>query len=111
MASVFDRIARRKAYPVELNGGTLFVCEPTLGQVKQVQKLDGEQATGLALAFCVVNEDGSPVFTQGCEEGNEQFADRVLKDASVLTPSEMTAISNAIFKLISPAKPDELTKN
>lgn len=111
MASVFDRIANRKAFPVEMNGGTIYVCEPTFKQVKQVQKLDGDQATGLALACCVVNADCSPVFTREAGETDEALAERVLEEASVLTPSEMQTINAAIFKLISPAKQDELTKN
>lgn len=111
MASVFDRIARRKAYPVEMNGGTIFVCEPTFKQVKRVQKLEGDAATGMALACCIVNEDGSEVFAQAEGEDDAAFAVRVLDEASVLTPSELKTIQEAIFRLISPANQDELTKN
>lgn len=115
MASLFDRVANRSAYPVEINGATVHVREPSydiIDRVKGMQAVDGEDLrTALTLALCVVNDDGSPAFPKVDGETDQQLAKRVAIEAKVLTPSDMRKIHDAISKLLKLAEPDELVKN
>lgn len=115
MANHFERVAKRAAYPVEINGGTLYVKEPSYDEidlVKAMTPVDGKDLrTGLTLALCVVNEDGSQAYSRQDGETDEQLASRVLADAKILGPSAIRKISDAIERLLKPAEPDELIKN
>ena len=108
---MFQKITKRKAYPVEIEGETLHVCEPTIGQIERVRKLGGEQSTGLALALCVVSESGVPLFEIIDGESDEDLANRVLVEAKDVTLSAIKALSDAILKLSNPVKPDTVEKN
>lgn len=116
MASLFDRVAKRTAYPVRIGDGVIHVCEPTYALIDRVKAMkpsdNGEDLrTGLTLALCVVNEDGSQAFPANDGETDEQLAKRVSNEAKVLTPSAIRQISDAITRLLNPVNGDELTKN
>ena len=111
MSSVFQKVAKRKAYPVEIDGETMHVSEPTFGKIDRFKSLGGEKSTWLALGLCLVSENGETLFTIEPAETDEQFADRVMTDAQDVTPSVVKALSDAIMKLINPVKQEALEKN
>ena len=120
MSNIFDRIQKRKAYPITIEGETIFVTEPTLGQISRIQKIDTAHSTGLALGLCLVDFNGNRIFledvrlkddaTPECET-DEEFSRRVIEQASNCTASTIKIIVEAILKLAKPVKADPLIKN
>ena len=110
--SIFTRVEKRKAFPVEVAGQVVHIAEPTMGQIRRVKALGGENSTGLALGFCLVNSAGDRLLEQPEGESDADFAQRVLEGPiSDLTISEVTAISAAILRLSKPVSQDSLAKN
>ena len=79
MASIFDRISKRAAFPVEINGETIHVCEPTWDEIDRFKAFAGgvELGHALTLALCLVNPDGSKAFPAAEGENDEALAKRV----------------------------------
>jgi len=111
MSGIFQRFAKRKSYPVDIDGEVAYICEPTIGQIDRVQALGGAKSTGLAIGFCMVHQGGAHVFSALPDESDEAFADRVLSEANDCTVSVVRQISDAILKLIKPVDQDALAKN
>lgn len=109
--SIFSVIAKRQAYPIEINGGTIHVCEPTFSEIDRVRNLTGEQTTGLSLALCCVDANGEKLFPKQDGETDAALADRVLVEAADLTVSTVQAIMAAIQKLTKPASVEKIEKN
>jgi hypothetical protein len=112
MVNIFTRLEKRKAFPVDIDGETIHVTEPTMGQIARIQKLGTEDSTGLALGLCIVDPSGVPVFEimEGIED-DLSFSRRVMKEAESLTPSVIKRISDAILALTKPVKVESLVKN
>ena len=117
MASVFERIDTRAAFPVDINGQVIHVCEPTFGEIDRIgamapkDKNGFDGRTGLTLALCIVTADGSKAFPAAESESDESLARRVTEETKRLTPSALRAITDAIHKLIAPVDSVELAKN
>lgn len=115
MASIFDRLEKRQAFPVELRGGTIYLREPTFADLKRISTIakDSDNRAGaLAVALCVVEEDGTIAFPPADGESDADLADRVLTAVEGrLTPSDMRKIEDGIKKLTAPPDAEELAKN
>ncbi len=113
MASIFDRIAKRAAFPVTINGETIHVCEPTWDEIDRAKNFTGgaELSHALTLAICLVNSDGSKAFPAADGEDDTTLAKRVRSQAGSIQPSTIRAIEAAVAKLTTPADPGELAKN
>jgi len=108
---VFERLEKRRAFPIDVDGETLHIAEPTLNQIDRIQRMQGTMATGLALGFCLVDSGGNRLFNQGVDEHDEAFADRVLLEASDCTVSAIRVLSEGILKLVKPVSQESLVKN
>lgn len=111
MASIFDRIDKRQAFPVDGFDG-VFVCEPTFGQIDRISgAATPNEKNAMALALCVVDATGNPVFPQNAGESDADFLARAVVAAADTRPSFMKAVQAAIGKLLKTQEPDELAKN
>ena len=110
MSNIFDRIQKRKVYPVTIEGEVIHVTEPTLGQISRIQKIDTADSTGLALGLCLVDPNGDRIFLENGDT-DEAFSRRVVELAENCTASTIKIIVEAILKLAKPVKPDPLIKN
>lgn len=108
---VFQRIEKRKAFPIDVNGEVMHITEPTMNQIDRIQRLQGNQATGLALGLCLVDAGGTRLFNTEPEETDAAFADRVLLDAAECTVSAIRLLSEGILKLVKPVSQESLVKN
>ena len=113
MASIFDRISKRSAFPVTINGETIHVCEPTWDEIDRFAKFTGgvELGHALTLGICLVNPDGSKAFEPMDGEDDMAFAQRVRDAAGNIQPSTIKAIEDAIAKLTKPVDQGEIAKN
>ncbi len=115
MPSIFERIDNRAAFPVEINGGTAYVKEPTFEEMERVKSLivagKEELSSGLSFALLMVTADGALEYPPTDGESDEVLGARVGALAKKLTPSALRSIQAAIKKLTEPVDPDELAKN
>lgn len=111
MANIFERIAKRAAHPLEIDGETIYVREPTFGECERVNALTGQQRTGLTLAFCLVTRSGEREYPPQSGESDEALAVRVLSDMSAITPSTLNAIHAKLDTLTKPVDEEKLAKN
>jgi len=111
MTSVFAKLSKRRAYPVDIDGEVVHVCEPTIGQIERISKLSDSQSTGLALALCLVDEEGHRLFETNNGETDDVLAARVLEEADGVTLSVMRTLSDAIMKLTRAVPAETLEKN
>lgn len=112
MPSIFERLDNREAFPVEIKGGTIYLREPTFGELERIASVKGENLSGaLAVALCVVEQDGSLSFPPVEGEDDAALAQRVLPLLKPLRPSDMGKIENGIKQLTKPVDAEELPKN
>lgn len=111
MASIFDRLDTRKAYPIDIDGTVVHVTEPTMGQIGRIQKLDVNDATGLALGLCLVNERGDREFCELDGESDEDFSRRIMVLTANCTVTTIKKLSEAILRLTKPVEAGLLIKN
>ena len=115
MPSIFERLDNREAFPVDIKGGTVYLREPTFADIDRVRALmagdDDKDSSGLALALCLVQQDGAREFQPLPDETDQQLSARAIAATKCLTPSDMRKIQDAIKKLTEPVDQDELAKN
>lgn len=111
MSGTFDRLKKRTAFPVDIDGEIVHVTEPTMGQISRIQKVNTTDSTGLALGLCVVDSNGVREYTEAEGETDEEFSQRVMELASNCTVSTIKKISEAILRLAKPADMEPLIKN
>ena len=110
MASVFDRIENRKAFPVDGCEG-LFVREPLIGELSLSLSMPEARQNGTLFAFCVVDADGVPVMSRDEAETDEAFSIRASDAAKLMRSSVYAAVRKSIGTLLNPQAPEELAKN
>lgn len=112
MANIFERLDNREAFEVKIKGGSVWLREPTFGDVDRVGLMaSGELKTSLSLGLCLVESDGNRAFTPDDGEDDATFAARVLVATKTIGPSSLRAIQQAIQKLTETPDPEELAKN
>lgn len=112
MPNIFERLDNREAFKVDIKGGSVWLREPTFGDIDRVSAMkSGELKTGLSLGLCLVEENGSPAFPVNDKETDAQFAERVLALTKRIGPSSLRKIQQAIQKLTESPDVEELAKN
>lgn len=121
MASIFDRLDKREAFPVALKRGEIYLREPTFADLQRIAQVSktadadtsaNELSSGLAVALCVVEKDGSIAFSPADGETDVELAGRVLAVIKEkLTPSDLVKIEEGIRKLTAAPNAEDLAKN
>ena len=112
MANIFERLDNREAFEVTIKGGSVWVREPTYGDVDRVSAMEsGELKTALSLGLCLVEKDGTRAFNPADGESDSAFAARMLEVMKTIGPSSLRAIQQAIQKLTQTPDIEELAKN
>jgi hypothetical protein len=99
MTSVIDRLRKRRAYPLSIDGEKVYVRAFTKSERQEFKPLANEEESyGFVMGCGLINEDGSVMFAR--EEGEEAkaFAIRV-EDAAELPDDTRAQICTAIVKL------------
>jgi hypothetical protein len=109
MATVAERLQKRRFYPIEIEGETVHVRALLQSETKRMMEFGGEpESFGFALGCCLLNDDGSPAYTANPEEGDKAFGARVLAELDL--PSDTTG--ELCHRIAALAKgPPDLAKN
>lgn len=80
MTSVIERLRKRQFCPVQVCGATVHVRGLTWSEWQRIEPIRNEgESNGVAIGWCLLNDDQTPVFTQGADEDLEAFGARVLE--------------------------------
>lgn len=123
MASIIERLCKRRCYPVSLpNGEKIFVRALTLGELQAVDSLPPELATPFSLGCALVDDAGNPELPRGVvqsqekgggpmPESNLEYAQRMIQALAGMPTDSLMAAAEAIGKLQHTPSVEELAKN
>jgi hypothetical protein len=111
MKSVLEKLLKRQAYPVEIEGETLYVRGLTTGESFRASLLNERQRLMYAVGKCLCNPDGSDIYEQAKEETEIAYAARMTEVVDQF-PQRMTQqLTTAISKVSKVPSPEDLQKN
>lgn len=91
--SVLSRIQKRRAYEMEFDGGKIRLRALTFDEIGASQKFASDPlGTMFVVGKALLEDDGSPAFTQG-EETDQAFAERIKAGVA-------TDIANEIMQMV-----------
>lgn len=99
MASVIDKLKKRRSYPITIDGETFHIRAMTLGEMKRMESIDQEKAVGFMLGSALVEPDTTRSFPQAEGETDEAFADRVAETLADTPSDTIRAIGDRVQKL------------
>jgi len=110
MASVFDGIEKRSAYPVK-SLPTVFVRELTTGESKRARKISSDDLRStFILGLSVVNDSGAREWPQFTGESDDEYAARIEPLVDATSDAVSSAIAEVIQHLRKPVDLDRLEK-
>lgn len=109
--SIFSKIGKRSATPVELSVGTFHLRELTIGECERVRAAPDGVRDNLVLALSLVNESGELLMPQQDDETDEQLCERMKVDIKDISVMDVQRLTEAIEKLLKPVNAERLAKN
>lgn len=109
--SIFSKIGKRSATPVELSVGTFHLREMTIGECERVRAAPDGVRDNLVLALSLVDESGALLMAQQDGETDEQLSERMKSDCKDISVLDMERLATAIEKLLKPVNAERLAKN
>ena len=112
MSQVIAKLRKRRFYPVLIDGETIHLRALLDSEHKEVEPISQDvESFGYAIGCCLMNEDGTAVFSRNPDEDAKTFGARVLTELD-LPDDTRSDISKAILKLQSgPPDLDSAIKN
>lgn len=124
MSAVLNRLARRRSYPITIDGEDFRVRAMTIGEGLEFDTLKDDGAKiGFILGCALLNDAGEPEFNraiaadtvlddkQAAAESAEDFGKRVSEACRGIPQDTLAALTSAIDKLRRPPSQDTLRKN
>lgn len=121
MATMLERLAKRRCYPVQIGDEKLFVRALTIGELDALKALPDELAAAFGIGSGLVNDDGSQAIPRlvipakddqpESVEPNQAFAERVDMELKAVPVDSVMAITEAIRKLNTVPSQETLAKN
>jgi hypothetical protein len=113
MATMLERMRKRKCYEVPIGDEKVFVRALTLGELQSLDSLSPEMTTPFAIGCALVDDAGNQEIPRlvGTPESNEEFAKRTLLELDDVTGDVIKAITEAIRKLNAAPTVETLVKN
>jgi len=111
MASIADRLRKRRFYPFTIDGETVHIRALLESELKEMKPFFNEEASfGYAIGCGLLNDDKSQAFSRLPDESPKSFGERVLAemDLPIDTRSDLVM---AIVKLGQPHSRETLLKN
>lgn len=99
MSTILDRIKKRRCYPVEIAGGTVYVRALTRGELERVNKLPDELKTDFMIGCVLVEESGESVIPRNDGESDEEFCRRVAGHTADTDSETVSTILGAVSKI------------
>ncbi len=111
MASVVERLRKRRFYPVTIDGEIVHVralLESESAEVKPFR--DQDASFGFVIGCGLLNDDKSQAFARLTDEDAKTFGERVLVDLNLPNDTRIE-LAVAILKLAQPPSRESLIKN
>lgn len=109
--SIFSKIGKRSATPVELSVGTFYLREMTIGECERIRSAPEGVRDHLVLALSLVDESGALLMSQQGSETDEQLSERMRADCKDISVLDMERLATAIERLLKPVNAEKLAKN
>lgn len=111
-SNVLERYRKRRQREVTINGDTFTIRGLTKPERRRVEVLkDPDLQDALSAAFCMLNDDGSFIFTPRENETDEDFARRVSVEIEDIPPETRFDLALAVVRLAKPPALENLVKN
>ena len=99
MSSVIERLQKRRRYPIEIDGETVFIRSLKQAERDACEQFKNEESSlGYAIGIALMADNGEPMFTQSADEPAIDFGDRVLTTLDMADDTRSQLV-NAILKL------------
>ena len=111
MSSVFDKIRKRRKWPVEIDGETVYVRALLESEHREVKPFENEsESYGYAIGCCLLNDDGSQAIIRAPGEAAKEFGARVLSKLDLPTDTR-AELCERIVKLATGPPLEVIAKN
>lgn len=116
MATIRERLNRRRCYPVEMGTEKFYVRALTIGELKAFDELAETLRPGFMLACALVDDSGAQEVPRintpdGKPESNAEYAARATAELSDTAGDTLTYLIENIWKVIRTPDVEELRKN
>jgi hypothetical protein len=111
MKSVLEKLLKRQAYPVEIEGETLFVRALTTGESLRVATFNETDKLVFALSRCMCGQDGSDLFPTYDGESDANYIKRMAATVNEFPQPLTERLTTAIGKVSKVPSPEDLQKN
>jgi hypothetical protein len=109
---VADRIRKRRFYPVEIAGEKVHIRGMKHSERNTAEAFrDHDESVGFAIGCCLLNDDGSEVFTRAAEESPKDFGGRVLKELDLPDDTKAELIQKIVKLSSGPPELEKIVKN
>jgi len=107
---VLDKCAKRRKYPIDIDGEKIHVRALTYDEIDRLQLIDKESRTGFIVACGLLEETGEPAIPVRTEsETDAEWITRVVPLVRSMPSDTILTIVEAVDKVSRPA--DKLAKN
>lgn len=109
---IVQKLRKRKCYPVTIGEETIHVRPLTLGELSQLDGLQGaRQIAGFYFGCSLVDDSGEPAFKRVEGETLDAFAERVANDLQDIPQDTLHLIRQAIEKASNVPSLESLKKS
>jgi len=108
---VMERLLKRRCSPLEIDGEKIYCRCLTIAEASKYKNLPEASRYAYAIGKALCNDDGSPVFEQGRDEGDEPFLQRMERQLGDVGQDVLMELMEHISKLTSVPSRETLQKN
>lgn len=112
MSKAIERLRKRRAYPVSLEGEEVLIRALLTSEAAELMAIkDDAESFGFALGCALVNDDRSPVFTRQPNESPIEFGSRVLAEIDLPTDTRAELTEKILALSNGPKSLEQAVKN
>ena len=112
MASIIDKLKKRKCYTITIDGEAVKLRSLTFGELSRLEGLPSNEKPGFMLGCALLEDDSTRAFSIADGETDAQFSKRVSDSIPDVPTDTLRAICDAVGKLAQNIPPqDTLVKN
>lgn len=112
MSESLLRLKKKRAFPAQIDGGTVYVRAMTLGELRQMDSLGDDLKTPFMVGCGLCSDaDGTPEFKKESDESAEKWATRIQADTDDIPVNTLKAIADAIAQVGNVPSAETVAKN
>lgn len=111
MSDSLNRLKRKRANRITVGDDVFFVRTLTIGELKQMDGISGDDKTAYVVACALVNEDGSQVIKRNEGESSTDYAKRALIELEDVETATIKALTDGVAAIGKPANAEAVVKN